>query len=264
MNSEIQHTVISANGLSIGYFRRKEQLPVIEGINFSLRQGTLVSLVGANGVGKSTLLRTLSGMQKQLDGNISIEGKSLKDYTPNELATVLSVVLTEAPVSKNLTVTEFISLGRQPHTNWMGNFTSHDKQVVMQAMEQTETTELKDRRCFELSDGQMQRVSIARALAQDTPLVILDEPTTHLDLYHRAYVLKLLRKLTKDHRKTVLYSTHEIDLALQMSDEMLLIADSQLYHDTPKQLISEGKVNLLFPENTVSFDPESGRFTIEN
>ncbi|NND63253.1 MAG: ABC transporter ATP-binding protein, partial [Flavobacteriaceae bacterium] len=205
-----------------------------------------------------------SGMQKQISGNIMIDGKSLTDYNPASLATVLSVVLTEAPVSKNLTVGEFVSLGRQPHTNWLGSLSQNDKAKVIDAMEKTEILEFKDRKCFELSDGQMQRVAIARALAQDTPLVLLDEPTTHLDLYHRAYVLKLLRNLAKETGKTILYSTHEIDLAIQLSDSMLLMTENKLFCDSPSRLISEGKFNTLFPENTISFDPSSGRFTIQN
>ena len=264
MTSEKEHSVFQASELSIGYFSKKNRHIVARNINFDFSEGTLISLVGANGIGKSTLLRTLSGVQKSLEGTIHIYGKSLSTYHSIELATLLSVVLTEAPTSKNLSVLEFVSLGRQPHTNWMGNLGAEDKQKVQWAMTQTDVSELKLRKCYELSDGQMQRVAIARALAQDTPLILLDEPTTHLDLYHRASVLKLLKKLTSQTQKTILFSTHEIDLAIQLSDQMILMTEKETLVNTPSGLINDGHFNDLFPEDTIFFDPNTGRFTIKN
>lgn len=264
MTSEKEHSVFQASELSIGYFSKKNTRIVARNINFDFSEGTLISLVGANGIGKSTLLRTLSGVQKSLDGTVQIYGKNLNTYHSIELATLLSVVLTEAPTSKNLSVLEFVSLGRQPHTNWMGSLGPEDKEKVQRALTQTDVSELKKRKCFELSDGQMQRVAIARALAQDTPLILLDEPTTHLDLYHRASVLKLLKKLATQTQKTILFSTHEIDLAIQLSDQMVLMTEKETLVNTPKRLINNGHFNDLFPEDTIFFDPNTGRFTIKN
>jgi len=167
--------------------------------------------VGANGIGKSTLLRTLTNVQKPLSGEIYINSKSVLDYEPVELAQQLSLVLTEQIASKNLSVFELVALGRQPYTNWMGNLSQEDITITNKALAQTNIEALKTKKCFELSDGQLQKVMIARALAQDTDLIILDEPTTHLDMYHKAYILKLLKKLAKDTGKTILYSSHEID-----------------------------------------------------
>lgn len=201
-------------------------------------------------------------MQNALNGDVFLKGKNLKEYSSFRLATQLSVVLTEAPASKNLSVLEMISLGRQPYTNWIGSLSETDKKAINFALEATETTTLAHRKCYELSDGQMQRVAIARALAQDTPIIILDEPTTHLDIYHRAYVLKLLKKLASETQKTILFSTHEIDLAIQLTDKMLVMANNENHFDSPCKLIKAGRFDALFPKETIDFDGKTGRFTI--
>lgn len=257
-----KHTVLKVSDLSIGYRLKNKNSTIAKGIDFSLSEGNLVGLVGANGIGKSTLLRTLTGMQDALAGTISIHGKSIREYSPLQLATKLGVVLTEPPATKNLSVRELVSLGRQPYTNWVGSLSQTDKNAVEFALEATETTVLSERKCFELSDGQLQRVAIARALAQDTDIIILDEPTTHLDLYHRAYVLKLLKNLTSETGKTILFSTHEIDLAIQLADNIIVMASEKIYFDEPCNLISDGRFDSLFPKKTIAFDPDSGRFTI--
>ncbi len=262
MEGKKKHTVLEAVDLSIGYRSKRKETVVANGISFQCSKGELIGLVGANGIGKSTLLRTLCGMQAALGGTVSILDQSIASITPMALATHLSVVLTEAPSSKNLSVMEFVSLGRQPHTNWLGKLSSTDRETILRALEQTETLDLQQKKCYELSDGQMQRVAIARALAQDTPIIILDEPTTHLDLYHRAYILKLLKRLTKETQKTILFSTHEIDLAIQLSDTMIVMTPEAILVDEPCNLISQGHFNSLFPEDSIFFDSETGRFTV--
>ena len=242
--------------------KKAGNLIVADTIDFSIEKGELVGLVGANGIGKSTLLRTLTGMQNPLKGELFLNGKNLNEYSSFQLATQLSVVLTEAPASKNLSVLEMVSLGRQPYTNWIGSLSEKDKNAIQFALNATETEILVNRKCFELSDGQMQRVAIARALAQDTPIIILDEPTTHLDIYHRAYILKLLKKLASETQKTILFSTHEIDLAIQLTDKMLIMAKEKTYFDDPCKLIEAGRFDSLFPKETIDFDGKTGRFTI--
>ncbi len=264
MASEEKHIMLQASNLSVGYSKKGSDSIIADGINFSIEKGELVGLVGANGIGKSTLLRTLTGMQNALKGSIFLKGKDLNEYSPIQLATQLSVVLTEAPASKNLTVLELVTLGRQPYTNWIGSLSGGDKIAIQFALKATETIDLANRKCFELSDGQMQRVAIARALAQDTPLIILDEPTTHLDLYHRAYILKLLKKLTSETKKTILFSTHEIDLAIQLTDKMLVMAKNETYFDDPCKLIENGNFETLFPKETIDFDSKTGRFVIKS
>ena len=263
MTSETKHITLQVQDLSVGYFSKKKEISISKHINFSFFEGELIGLVGANGIGKSTLLRTLAGMQRKLSGNILVKEKPLQAYSTLELANQISVVLTEPPASKNLTVLELISLGRQPYTSWMGTLSEKDKVAVNKALQATETQELAHRKCFELSDGQMQRVAIARALAQDTPIIILDEPTTHLDLYHRAYILKLLKKLASENKKTILFSTHEIDLAIQLSNKMMVMTDKANYFDTPCNLIEAGHFDVLFPKDTIHFDNTTGRFSIK-
>ncbi|WP_026449686.1 ABC transporter ATP-binding protein [Aequorivita capsosiphonis] len=263
MVTEEKHTILEARNLTVGYSNKKGDSVIGKNINFSISKGELVGLVGANGIGKSTLLRSLTGMQTPLNGEVFLNRKNLVEYSSFQLATHLSVVLTEAPASKNLSVLEMISLGRQPYTNWMGSLSEEDKKAVNTALKATETASLAHRKCFELSDGQMQRVAIARALAQDTPIIILDEPTTHLDIYHRAYVLKLLKKLASESKKTIFFSTHEIDLAIQLTDKMLVMAKDKTYFDEPCKLIEAGRFDTLFPKETIDFDGKTGRFIIK-
>ena len=262
MSSLSQHTVIKCEDLCIGYQNKKKTSVIASAINFSITQGTLVALVGSNGIGKSTLLKSLTAMLPTLSGSLQIDAKEITAYSALALSNKLSVVLTEAPASKNLTVQELVSLGRQPHTNWMGSLTQNDKHIIQQALEDTDLASLKYKNCFELSDGQLQRAYIARALAQDTPLIILDEPTTHLDLYHRAAIVKLLKKLTLEKNKTILFSTHEIDLAIQISDKMLVMTPQNIAFDSPCKLIEQGAFDVLFPNEIVVFDKKTGRFSV--
>ncbi len=264
MTSEISNIVLTAENLSIGYPSKKGDTVIAEGLNFALRKGELIGLVGSNGIGKSTLLRTLSATQPALKGSIILNGSTISETTSLQRATQLSLVLTEAPASKNLTVLELISLGRQPHTSWMGRLTSLDIAKINEAIEATDVGKLKHKNCYELSDGQLQRVYIARALAQDTPVIILDEPTTHLDLYHRAYILKLLKKLAVEKQKTILFSTHEIDIAIQLADTMMVMTKNSVAIDEPCKLIEQGKFDALFPPETIHFDKNTGRFSVKN
>lgn len=252
------NTSISVQNLEIGY---KNNI-VAGGINFSCTHGTLCAVVGVNGAGKSTLLRTLGNLQPKLSGSIAINGTPLETYNSLKLAQELSVVLTESPSSKNLVVEELIALGRQPYTNWIGTLSSSDKAHVQQSMDVFLLQELRHRKCHELSDGQLQRVLIARAMAQDTSLILLDEPTTHLDLFHKVQILKLLQQLAHEQQKTILFTTHEIDLAIQLCDTILVLDRVQNPFGTPEELIAEKHFEHLFPSEMVQFDPKSGSFKV--
>ena len=257
-----KHTILETHNLSVGYSSKKEKTVVASNINLQLEQGKLIGLVGANGIGKSTLLRTLTNVQEPLSGTVSLHGENLKNQTPSELAQTLSVVLTEQLVSKNLTVFELVALGRQPYTNWIGNLTHEDYSIINQALKQTNIETIQHKKCYELSDGQLQKAMISRALAQDTDLIVLDEPTTHLDMYHKAYVLKLLQKLTKETGKTILFSSHEIDLAIQLCDYMIVMTHEQVVSDEPCNLIAQGTFEKLFPEDLIAFDNKTGSFRV--
>ena len=256
------HTILKTKNLSIGYSSRKVQTVVASNINIELFKGELIGLIGANGIGKSTLIRTLSKVQPALNGTILIRNKNAAQYNSTELAKTLSLVLTEQIVSKNLSVFELVALGRQPYTNWVGNLSEKDISIINNVIAQTNIKELAHKKCFELSDGQFQKVMIARALAQDTSLIILDEPTTHLDMYHKAYILKLLQKLAKVTKKTILFSSHEIDLTIPLCDKLIIMTKDRVFIDTPENHIEQGNFNLLFPKDLIIFDSESKAFKV--
>ena len=249
--------------MAIGYTSKKTKNIVASNINIELYKGELVGLVGANGIGKSTLLRTLTTLQSPLGGSILLNNKTITSYTSVDLAKSMSLVLTEQIVSKNLSVFELIALGRQPYTNWIGNMETQDISMVNKALKLTNIYDIRYKKCFELSDGQLQKVMIARALAQDTDLIILDEPTTHLDMYHKAYILKLLQKLAKETHKTILFSSHEIDLTIQLCDKMVVMIKDGVYADEPCNLISKGIFQSLFPKDLIDFDAHTGSFKVK-
>lgn len=252
--------VIATKNLNIGYFSKNSNTVIAQNINLTFKAGNLIALIGANGVGKSTLLRSLTGIQKPLSGEILLDQKPIQSYNPLELAQNLSVVLTEKLPPSNLTVYELVALGRQPYTNWVGKLTRLDAEKITQAIELTEIQEIVHKKHFEISDGQLQKVLVARALAQDTPLIVLDEPTTHLDLHHKVSLFKLLKKLALETGKCILFSTHDIDLAIQLSDEMVVMSHNNLIQDQPCNLIAKGIFNSLFQDPNIIFDNEKGKF----
>lgn len=257
-----QNNILTSSNLSIGYTTKKEQIVIAQNLNLNLKSGTLIALIGANGIGKSTLLRTLTGIQKPLSGSVFLNEKDLKKFNAQELAQNLSLVLTEKLPPSNLTVFELIALGRQPYTNWLGTLSAIDLEKVNQAIALVQIEHLAQKKHFEISDGQLQKVLIARALAQDTPLIILDEPTTHLDLLHKVSVFKLLKKLSQETNKCILFSTHDVDLAIQLSDEMIVMTEKSVVQDEPCNLISKGVFNELFKDENIAFDGEKGKFVI--
>ena len=258
---EKNNTILSAN-ISIGYGGKKPVI-IADSIAVSLKKGTVTALIGANGIGKSTLLRTLSGLHKPLKGEILIGNKNLNSYSPAALAQQLSLVLTESPSAGNLTVFELVALGRQPYTNWLGSLAPVDIAKVNEALTLTQTQHLAHKKYYEISDGQLQNVMIARALAQDTPIIILDEPTTHLDLPHKVSLLRLLKKLATEQDKCILFSTHDLDLALQTADELLIMKKGCLIQGSPETLINNNGVNDIFNDESIVFDKEKRAFVVK-
>jgi iron complex transport system ATP-binding protein len=258
MNQNVLHT----ENLSIGYKNKSETNTIIQNCDIQLQKGKLVALVGANGIGKSTLLKTITGIIPTLDGTVFLNHKKIQSYLPKDLAQELSIVLTESLPPSNLTVYEIVALGRQPYTNWLGTLSEEDKLKVQVAIDLTEIESFKHKKHYEISDGQLQKTLIARALAQDTSLIILDEPTTHLDLVHKVSLIKLLQKLTHETGKTILYSTHDIDLAIQLSDEMIVLTKNKLVQDQPCNLIANDTFNELFQNESIVFDKTIGKFKV--
>lgn len=254
--------LLKTHGLSIGFKSKKEVTTIASDINITLKSGSLTALIGVNGIGKSTLLRTLTGIQKPLQGSVTLYNKDVSSYTPANLARHLSIVLTEALPPSDLTVYELVALGRQPYTNWLGNLSKEDHAKIEEALQLTQTEHLALKKHYEISDGQLQKVLIARALAQDTPLIILDEPTTHLDFQHKVALLRLLEQLATKSGKCILYSTHDLDLALQVSNEIIVIANETALQDSPENLIHQNIFNTLFNDANITFDVEKRSFIV--
>jgi len=221
------------------------------------------AIIGINGIGKSTLLRTIGKIQPKLSGSILLNNRELKSYNALDMASILSIVLTEPLVSKNLTVLELIALGRQPYTNWIGKLSNKDKVKIQEAIAMVDLSDLQHKKCYELSDGQLQRVMIARALAQDTAIILLDEPTSHLDLHHKVQILKLLKSIAHKTNKTILFTSHEIEMAIQLCDKILIMNKEVHHFGKPDELIQKSAFEKLFPIDTVSFDPSTGSFKIK-
>ncbi|GAC1377610.1 MAG: ABC transporter ATP-binding protein [Hymenobacter sp.] len=256
--------LLTAENLTVGYFGpRKTPHPVAGPLRLALWSGELVCLLGPNGAGKSTLLRTLAGLQPLLTGRLAVGGLPLSSLSAIERARQLSIVLTDRPDAGNLTVRELVSLGRHPHTGWLGGLSELDHAQVRAALAATGTTAFAARLVGELSDGERQKVLLARALAQDTPVVLLDEPTAHLDLPNRVALMRLLHRLARTTGKAILLSTHELDLALQAADRVwLLPANGELHTGTPEDLVLSGTFAAAFAREGLAFDPASGTFAL--
>lgn len=248
--------------LSIGYRTSNTSKTLLNGLEISLPKGSLTAVVGVNGSGKSTLLRTLAGLQPALSGEIRICNQPLRTLNPKNRANLISMVFTEPPASRNVSVYDLVALGRYPHTNWLGHLTEKDRQIVQACMQQLDVSEMAEQPGYTLSDGQMQRALIARALAQDTPVILLDEPTSHLDLYHKVKIVQILKSIAALGDKTLIFTTHEIDLAIQLCDFILVIHQGEAQFGTPNQLIADGTFNQLFPKEFIHFNSETGRFQV--
>ena len=256
-------TILKTTNLEIGYTSKKKQLPIASHIDIEIDEPKLICLVGKNGIGKSTLLRTLSKVQPKLNGEIEIRSKKLALYSSSDLSKVMSLVLTEKLPESNLTVFELIALGRQPYTNWVGSLSQTDIDKVTAAMQLTNIEHLANKKYFELSDGQLQKVLISRALAQDTDIIILDEPTAHLDVQHKMETFVLLKKLADELGKTIIISTHEIHLAIQSANELWLMIDNEIICGEPQELIKNKSIEKIFSSDKIKFDTEKQQFVLK-
>ncbi len=251
--------VFKVENLEIGYKNKS----LFNNLNFELKTGVLTSLLGSNGIGKSTLLKTISGLLAKKNGAISIDGKQLNQFTNADFAKMVSVVLTNENVNKDLTVFELVKLGRQPYTNWLDQLTTDDLLFIDQVLIDCEIKSLQNLKLAQLSDGQLQRSLIARAVVQNTPFIFLDEPSTHLDLYHKMRLFKLLKRLCEEKNKCILFSTHDLDLALQLSDEIMLLKDEKFYYNSTQNLINEGVFDRFFDTDAIVFDKKRKQFIVQ-
>ena len=249
---------IQLSDLGIGYLTKHGIRQVAEHINGAIRSGELTCLLGAHGVGKSTLLRTLSAFQPKTAGEIFIEGREITNYTDKELSRRIGVVLTEKPDVRNMSVRELVSLGRSPYTGFWGTYSKEDLVIVDESIALVGIESLSRRMIHTLSDGERQKVMIAKALAQQTPVIYLDEPTAFLDYPSKVEVLQLLRHISLQAGKTIFLSTHDVELALQLADTIwLMTREEGVTIGTPQQLAQQGVLGRFIERDGISFDPST-------
>lgn len=254
--------LLHTHNLSIGYRqpRRKSKL-VAQNLQLQVSAGEMICLIGPNGAGKSTLMRTLAGMQPPLSGQVLLGDTQLHNLPPTERAKRLGIVLTERPNVGLLSGYAVVALGRHPYSDWTGRLTRRDEAVIRWAVDAVGASALAAQPFMELSDGQRQKLMIARALAQEPELILLDEPTAFLDLPRRVEIMQLLKHLTRETGRTILLSTHELDLALRTADTIWLMSDGGVRSGTPEDLILSGAFEAAFQSEGIVFDRETGAFS---
>ena len=251
--------VIQGKDLTIGYRTGKKEKIVHQHLNFQLHAGELTCLLGANGAGKSTLLRTLSASQPSLAGELRILDKPVSAYTEKERSRTIGVVLTDKTFTGGLSVYELVALGRQPHTGFFGRLTKEDRRIVEEAMENVGIAHKARNYTAELSDGERQKVMIAKALVQECPLILLDEPTAFLDVVSRIEIMHLLHRLAVEQNKAILLSTHDIEQALVLSDKLWLLTKGEgLQYGVTEDIILSHRMDSLFPHKDIRFDYDHG------
>lgn len=254
---------IQLHDLSTGYRSRREEKVISQHLELTITPGEVVMLMGPNGSGKSTLMHTMAGLLTPLSGEVIISGKPLSSLKMKELARLLSLVLTERIPAGNMSISDIVAVGRYPYTGFRGNLRPEDKVVIREALTACHLDGMQERLYSTLSDGEKQRVMIARALAQETPLILLDEPTAHLDLPSRLEVTTMLRTLARSLGKSILISTHELDLALGWADTIWLMDRAgEIVSAVPEDLILDGHIERVFGAPGLSYDQERGEFSI--
>lgn len=262
---ETKTRTITLSDLAIGYGKKKQTMVVASGLTGDLLSGELTCLIGANGIGKSTLLRTLSAFQPKLGGEIRLLGRELGHYTDKELSRLIAVVLTERPTLYNTTLRELVEMGRSPYTGFWGRLTPLDQKRVDEAIRLVRIPQLSKRLLHTLSDGEKQKGMIAKALAQDTPVIFLDEPTAFLDFPSKVEMMQLLHRLSRETHKTIFLSTHDLELALQIADKIWLLDEKKRLHiGTPEDLALNGVFTDYFSYKGITFDLLTGLFRIDN
>lgn len=252
-------TIIQGKDLCIGYRTGKKEKIVHKHLNFELQTGELTCLLGANGAGKSTLLRTLSASQASLGGELLVLDKPLNEYTEKERSRTIGVVLTDKTFAGGLSVYELIALGRQPHTGFFGRLNKDDRRIIEEAMENVGIAHKAKSYTAELSDGERQKVMIAKALVQECPLILLDEPTAFLDVVSRIEIMHLLHRLASEQQKAILLSTHDIEQALVLSDRLWLLSrEKGLLSGVTEDIILSHQMENLIPHKNIRFDYNYG------
>ena len=261
MNPALHTEHLTASKLSIGYSHRGQATCVAKALNLALKAGEFICLLGPNGAGKSTLIRTLAGMQAPLSGSLNLQDQTFHSIPPRQRARLISVVLTEALPIGMMDAYSLVALGRHPYSGWLGGLDQTDKERIAWAFKAVGAEGLEGRQIAELSDGERQKVSIARALAQEAQVMLLDEPTAFLDLPRRVELMSILRNLAHREQMGLLLSTHDLDLALRFADRLWIITtDGKLIQGYPEELAMSGELAAIFANENLDWDAERGSF----
>ena len=257
-----RNIAVEAIGLTIGYHEGKKLKVVRDNVNLALYSGEVTCLLGLNGAGKSTLIRTLCGFQPPLEGEVLLRGKKLSSYTQSEFAREVGVVLTEKTNAGGITVYDLVSLGRHPYTGFFGSLKDNDHKVIEESLRAAGIGHKANCYVSELSDGERQKVMISKVLAQECPIIVLDEPTAFLDVTARIETMVLLRKLAKEQNKAIVLSTHDIDSAIQMADNLWLLSKGKrVRFGAPEDLIMDGTIGKFFSKENIVFDQSTGKLS---
>ena len=258
--ANVKETAVQALGLTIGYNDNKGKKVVQSNVDLTLYSGEVTCLLGLNGAGKSTLIRTLCGFQPPLEGEVLLRGKSLSKYSQNEFAREVGVVLTERTNAGGITVYELVSLGRHPYTGFFGNLRPADHKIIEESLQAAGIAHKSSNYVSELSDGERQKVMIAKVLAQQCPIIVLDEPTAFLDITARIETMVLLRRLAKEQNKAIVLSTHDIDSAIGMADTLWLLSKGkEVRSGSPEDLIMDGTMSEFLSKENIVFDSNTGK-----
>ncbi len=253
----------SISQLSTGYKRGSQTKCLARGLCAGLRRGELTCLIGVNGAGKSTLLRTMAGLQPALEGEILLNGRRLREFSQKELSRTVAVVLTDEIAEQNLTARELVAMGRMPYTSYWGGLTADDKRIVAESIAMVGMSDFAERRIGSLSDGEKQKLLIAKALAQNTDVILLDEPVAFLDFPSKVSVLRLLSRVARESGKSVLLSIHDIELSLQVSQRLWILNGGDFVEGEPALLAQEGRIDFLFEGEGIRFDREKLQYNLE-
>lgn len=246
MNSE----VIILKELSLGYNKI-----LYSGINAKAYNNELIAIVGPNGIGKSTLLKSMAALTSVMDGSIHIMNRNIKTYSARSISSQISFVPSQSPRANNLSLFDMVATGSYNRTNWLGTISTSEKDKIIGIINKLGLTDLTDSDSSTLSDGEYQRAAIARSLVQDSKIILLDEPTAFLDIENKAVITKLLSTISHKEGKTIIFSTHDLPLAINMCDKIWIMGFNGFFEDTPKMLIKKGAFDKMFKDSSLQFDP---------
>jgi iron complex transport system ATP-binding protein len=253
--------ILTLDSLLIGYGSGKDAITLLPSLSSSASEGELIALIGQNGIGKSTLLRTITGLQQPLSGKVILKGKDISEFNRYDLATIIGYISTEPLRVSNMRVSDLVALGRYPHTNWTGKLSHEDHMMVSESIEKVGLQNLTGRFINELSDGERQRAMVARLLAQDAEILVMDEPTAFLDIRSKYEIVHLLHDLSRTRGKTIIFSTHDLLTAISESDKVWLALKDSFSEGAPEDLILNGSFDRLFDSSVVKFSPADASFS---